>query len=208
MSYQGVFRNKGNSVGEGTWTRPGSSGSLTFRRSSLFHSTEPTTETTIADGFGTSSPITKSARFRQELTKDPSSPADPNNTYFQGRQVYEAPHSAVPGVDGCKAAAPSSPYPAFDQVSGSVWHVGHSTSHPNKNTWGWDTVGFTDPVIAWYRANIPGSLPCTVKISQVMWVATNFGSSSTPYFANDLEIEVGANYVKVTRAHVTQTLNQ
>ncbi len=204
MTYSGNIANKSNDRGTGTWSRPGASGPLTFWRAYI----DPIGETTIADGFSQVPQIYTMARFRQELTKDYFGPPDPNSNLFQGRQVFEVTAPGV-GSDACFTAS-SGMYPggAFTSVTGAVWNVGYAP-FSNKNTWGWDTVGWPAAGVAWYRQNIPSQLPCTATIPQTMRVVVNGDSTGNiTYNTGTLVVTIGTTYIEVTRNGVIQTLNQ
>ena len=201
MTYSGTIGNKSNDRGNGTWSRPGASGSLVFWR----EYTVPQSETTIADGFSQVPPITTQARFRQELNGESTGPADPNLNLFQGRQVYEVTGPGT-GTDSCYAASGGT-YPGgpFTAVTGGVWNVGYAPPF-QKNTWGWDTIGWSTAGVAWYRANIAGSLPCQANIPQQMKIVVNGESTgSIVYGSGSIIAKIAADSLEVTRNGITQT---
>jgi len=200
MTYSGTIGNKSNDRGSGTWSRPGNSGSLTFWREYVV----PFTETTIADGFSGVPNFTTQARFRQELNREPWGPTDPNINLFQGRQVFEITGPGT-GTDGCYAASSGNyPGPKFESVVGTTWNVGYVATY-QKNTWGWDGIGWATAGVNWYRNNIPGSLPCTATIPQQMKIVVNGESNgSVPYSNGSIVVTIKPTSLEVTRNGIMQ----
>lgn len=109
------------------------------------------------------------------------------------------------GTDTCHTKAGSSyPGPPFTSVAGGVWNVGYVGMY-QKNTWGWDSIGWTDASINWFRTNIPTLLPCQTTIHQEMKIVVNGASNgSVVYKANAIVVQVGTTSLAVTRNGVTQ----
>ena len=109
------------------------------------------------------------------------------------------------GTDTCyNASGGMYPGPAFTTVTGSVWNVGYAAPF-QKNTWGWDTVGWPSAGVAWYRANIAGSLPCTATIPQRMNVVVNGESTGNIiYNSGTIVAKIDASSLEVSRNGVNQ----
>jgi hypothetical protein len=93
-----------------------------------------------------------------------------------------------------------------------VWNVGYYQVNPpfvtSLNVWADDYIGWNTTQVDYYRKKLmPSSFPCSAKVPQSMYIATDGTSGSKINYAND---SVGASIISATqvstnRAGVSQT---
>lgn len=142
--------------------------------------TIPTNETSEARGTNDGLTI-----FRQTIS-------DSANTTFDGRHVREM--AGDPPVDNCHFDG--SEVDSY-HLTGGTWVVG-SSAGVQRNTWGYDSVGFRESAIYYYQTERPArglSLPCTATAFQNMEIEC--GTDWAVYAPNNIlgiQIDVD-NYI-------------
>jgi hypothetical protein len=130
---------------------------------------------------------------------------DPDDTLFQGRQVFESMEQNVPATDGCwQASGGTAPFGSY-AVEGSVFNVGPSQLD-GTNVYQ-DNVGWTLTDVQWYKDNLPAaSLPCTAQFGQTMNILSpnplNPTSGQVVYYTyatHSITVTIGSSTVTVTK---------
>ncbi|MGO4881964.1 MAG: hypothetical protein ACLP59_14220 [Bryobacteraceae bacterium] len=206
-TYTGTIENKGNDYApNSSWENvSGEGGSTNLTKQP--HD-QPSSETTMAVGFGGSGVYVTIGQFRQILNASSGS-----DDIFKGRQVLETTGFSSPHYDNCWKSW--SIYPQWNTVDGSLWNVGYYEINPpwitSLNEWVDDYIGYPANVVTYYRAHYYGSgVLCGARIPQVMnieYYGSGPSNPSEPYAYDTVGEDIYTSSVTAYRAGVSQSTN-